>query len=125
MWVSREYRASSAAAYCLGYQGDEQVFSKRIVFPLSDSYFAMTDLFYLHRGYFSRAVSDGAKDPLEGPYGRSVLEAYRSARSFIALMRNLYAQLKETSERLWFLWAHAFSCSVRFRLQEPVRDLGC
>ena len=34
-------------------------FLKGIVFPLSDSYFAMTDLFYLHRGYFARAVSDG------------------------------------------------------------------
>lgn len=28
-------------------------------------------------------------------------------------MRNLHTQLKEPSERIWFLWGHMFSCSVR------------
>ena len=29
-------------------------------------------------------------------------------------MRNLHTQLKEPSERIWFLWTHMFSCSVYY-----------
>jgi hypothetical protein len=70
------------------------------------------DLLYLHRSFFARAVSDHPKDPLGSPYGTSVIAAYRSAGSLVALMRNLHAQLKEPSERMWFLWTHMFSCGV-------------
>ncbi|KII85775.1 hypothetical protein PLICRDRAFT_56260 [Plicaturopsis crispa FD-325 SS-3] len=70
------------------------------------------NLLYLHRSFFARAVSDHPKDPLGSPYGTSVIAAYRSAGSLIALMRNLHAQLKEPSERMWFLWTHMFSCAI-------------
>lgn len=70
------------------------------------------DLLYLHRGFFARAISDHPKDPLGSPYGTSVIAAYRSAGSLVAMMRNLYTQLKEPSERIWFLWGHMFSCAV-------------
>ncbi|KAL0953455.1 hypothetical protein HGRIS_004688 [Hohenbuehelia grisea] len=70
------------------------------------------DLLYLHRSFFARAVSDHPKDPLGSPYGTSVIAAYRSAGSLVALMRNLHTQLKETSERIWFLWTHMFSCAI-------------
>ncbi len=70
------------------------------------------DLLYLHRSFFARAISDHPKDPLGSPYGTSVIAAYRSAGSLIALMRNLHTQLKEPSERIWFLWGHMFSCGV-------------
>ena len=57
-------------------------------------------------------MSDHPNDPLSSPYGASVIAAYRSAGSSVALMRNLHNQLKEPSERMWFLWAHMFSCAV-------------
>jgi len=71
------------------------------------------DLLYLHRSFFARAISDHPKDPLGSPYGTSVIAAYRSAGSLVALMRNLHTQLQEPSERIWFLWTHMFSCAVR------------
>jgi hypothetical protein len=66
----------------------------------------------MHRGFFARALSDHPKDPLGSPYGISVIAAYRSAGSLIALMRNLHSQLKEPLERMWFLWTQMFSCAV-------------
>jgi hypothetical protein len=72
----------------------------------------ITDLLYMHRGFFARALNDHPKDPLGSPYGTSVIAAYRSAGSLIALMRNLHSQLQEPMERMWFLWTHMFSCAV-------------
>lgn len=66
----------------------------------------------MHRGFFARAISDHAKDPLGSPYGSSFIAAYRSAGSLVALVRNIHSQLKELTERMWFLWTHLFSCSV-------------
>ncbi|TFK74894.1 hypothetical protein BDN72DRAFT_787970 [Pluteus cervinus] len=70
------------------------------------------NLLYLHRSFFARAINDHPKDPLGSPYGTSVIAAYRSAGSLVALMRNLHAQLKEPAERMWFLWTHMFSCAI-------------
>ena len=70
------------------------------------------DLLYMHRGFFARAISDQPKDPLGSPYGGSFIAAYRSAGSLVALVRNIHSQLKELTERMWFLWTHLFSCSV-------------
>ncbi|OAX41366.1 hypothetical protein K503DRAFT_712687 [Rhizopogon vinicolor AM-OR11-026] len=70
------------------------------------------NLLYLHRSFFARALTDHPKDPLGSPYGTSVIAAYRSAGSLVALMRNLHTQLKEPSERIWFLWGHMFSCAI-------------
>lgn len=75
----------------------------------------IADLLYLHRSFFARAISDHPKDPLGSPYGTSVIAAYRSAGSLVALMRNLHTQLQEPSERIWFLWTHMFSCAVRVK----------
>jgi hypothetical protein len=72
----------------------------------------LTDLLYMHRGFFARALNDHPQDPLGSPYGTSVIAAYRSAGSLIALMRNLHSQLQEPMERMWFLWTHMFSCAV-------------
>ncbi|PPQ65877.1 hypothetical protein CVT24_011208 [Panaeolus cyanescens] len=70
------------------------------------------NLLYLHRSFFARAISDHPKDPLGSPYGTSVIAAYRSAGSLVAMMRNLHSQLKDPSERIWFLWTHMFSCAI-------------
>jgi hypothetical protein len=80
---------------------------------VSDKFYVIADVLYLHRGYFTRAMTDHTRDPLGSPYGESVMAAHRSASIYIAMMRNLYTQLKEPSERLWFLWTHVFSCAVR------------
>ncbi|KAI6044218.1 fungal-specific transcription factor domain-containing protein [Pisolithus marmoratus] len=69
------------------------------------------NLLSLHRSFFARALTDHPKDPLGSPYGTSVIAAYRSAGSLVALMRNLHTQIKEPSERIWFLWTHMFSCA--------------
>jgi hypothetical protein len=66
----------------------------------------------MHRGFFARALSDHPKDPLGSQFGSSVIAAYRSAGALIALVRNLHSQLKDTAERMWFLWAHVFSSAV-------------
>lgn len=72
----------------------------------------VSDLLYMHRGFYARAISDHPKDPLGSPYGSSFIAAYRSAGSLVALVRNIHSQLKELTERMWFLWTHLFSCSV-------------
>ncbi|GBE86514.1 fungal-specific transcription factor domain-containing protein [Sparassis latifolia] len=69
-------------------------------------------LLYMHRGFFARAISDHPRDPLDSPYGSSFIAAYRSAGSLVALVRNIHSQLKELTERMWFLWTHLFSCSI-------------
>ncbi|PCH44398.1 hypothetical protein WOLCODRAFT_76356 [Wolfiporia cocos MD-104 SS10] len=69
-------------------------------------------LLYMHRGFFARAISDHPEDPLGSPYGSSFIAAYRSAGSLVALVRNIHSQLKELTERMWFLWTHLFSCSI-------------
>jgi hypothetical protein len=81
-------------------------------FLITETNYIHLDLLYLHRSFFARAVSDHPKDPLGSPYGTSVIAAYRSAGSLVALMRNLHSQLKEPSERMWFLWTHMFSCAI-------------
>ncbi|KAJ8522709.1 hypothetical protein ONZ45_g713 [Pleurotus djamor] len=83
------------------------ILQRHIVLAIRES-----NLLYLHRSFFARAVSDHPKDPLGSPYSTSVLAAYRSAGSLVALMRNLHSQLKEPSERMWFLWTHMFSCAI-------------
>jgi len=79
-------------------------------------FYGFTDLLYLHRSFFARAVNDHPADPLGSPYGTSVIAAYRSAGSLVAMMRNLHGQLGELSERIWFMWAHMFSCAVSCRV---------
>lgn len=70
------------------------------------------NLLYMHRSFFARALSEHPKDPLGSPYGASVIAAYRSAGSLVALMRNLHSQLTELTERIFFLWGHMFSCAI-------------
>ena len=90
----------------------------------------MIDLLYLHRSFFARAISDHPKDPLGSPYGTSVIAAYRSAGSLVALMRNLHSQLKEPSERIWCVamlpnikyWRADWSCQVPVDTHVLMRD---
>ncbi|KXN92406.1 hypothetical protein AN958_07024 [Leucoagaricus sp. SymC.cos] len=71
-----------------------------------------SSLLYLHRSFFARAIRDYPANPLRSPFGASVEAIFQSAQELVTLMPTLYAQYKEPCERLWFLWAHIFSCSV-------------
>ncbi|TFK91717.1 hypothetical protein K466DRAFT_541117 [Polyporus arcularius HHB13444] len=69
-------------------------------------------LFYLHRGFFAKALEDHPGDPLGSKYAPSVLAAYNSACSFVGLVRSLYSQHPGLTERMWFLFTHVFSCTI-------------
>ncbi|OBZ66409.1 putative zinc transporter cis4 [Grifola frondosa] len=69
-------------------------------------------LFYLHRGFFARAIEDHPEDPLGSKYAPSVLAAYNSACSFVGLIKSLYSQHPGLTERMWFLFTHVFSCTI-------------
>ncbi|RPD64305.1 hypothetical protein L226DRAFT_460396 [Lentinus tigrinus ALCF2SS1-7] len=89
------------------YESVPLILQRHLVLAIRES-----NLLYMHRGFFARAISDHPKDPLGSPYGGSFIAAYRSAGSLVALVRNIHSQLKELTERMWFLWTHLFSCSI-------------
>ncbi|KAI0065627.1 hypothetical protein BV25DRAFT_1714330 [Artomyces pyxidatus] len=69
-------------------------------------------LFYMHRGFFARAIEDSPEDPLGSKYAPSVLAAYNSAGSFVGLIKSLFSQQPALTERMWFLFTHVFSCAI-------------
>jgi hypothetical protein len=69
-------------------------------------------LFYLHRGFFARALEDSPIDPMGSKYAPSVLAAYSSACSFVSLIDSMFKQYPDLTERMWFLFTHVFSCSI-------------
>jgi hypothetical protein len=69
-------------------------------------------IFYLHRGFFARAIEDSPEDPLGSRYSQSVLAAYSSASTFVGLVKSLHSQHPKLTERHWFLFTHVFSCAV-------------
>ncbi|KAI0641862.1 fungal-specific transcription factor domain-containing protein [Trametes meyenii] len=69
-------------------------------------------LFYLHRGFFARALEESPGDPLGSKYAPSVLAAYNCACTFVGLIRSLYSQHPGLTVRMWFLFTHVFSCSI-------------
>ena len=71
-------------------------------------------LLYMHRGFFAKAMNDHPEDPLSGKYGQSVLHAHRSASSFVALVKSMWAQHRQLTERNWFVFTHVFSCAVSY-----------
>ncbi|EAU90340.1 hypothetical protein CC1G_09022 [Coprinopsis cinerea okayama7 len=69
-------------------------------------------LFYMHRGFFAQALEDNPNDPMGSKYAPSVLAAYRSAMTFVALIESLFKQHPQLTERMWFLFTHVFSCAI-------------
>ena len=82
-------------------------------------------LFYLHRGFFAKALEDHPGDPLGSKYAPSVLAAYNSACSFVGLVRSLYSQYPGLTERMWFLFTHVFSCAVRLNVSSCTLSADC
>ncbi|PSR73782.1 hypothetical protein PHLCEN_2v10352 [Hermanssonia centrifuga] len=85
----------------------ELVMQRHTVFAIRE----MT-IFYLHRGFFARAIEDSPEDPLGSKYAPSVLAAYTSACTFVGLVKSLHSQHPRLTERLWFLFTHVFSCAI-------------
>ncbi|VDC04953.1 unnamed protein product [Peniophora sp. CBMAI 1063] len=69
-------------------------------------------IFYMHRGFFARAIEDSTKDPISHKYSQSVLAATTSACTFVSLIESLFSQYPRITERMWFLFTHVFSCAV-------------
>ncbi|KAF5369213.1 hypothetical protein D9757_010030 [Collybiopsis confluens] len=69
-------------------------------------------LFYLHRGFFARALEDNPNDPMGSKYAPSVLAAYTSACTFVSLINSMFKQYPALTERMWFLFTHVFSCAI-------------
>ena len=84
-----------------------------------------TALFYMHRGFFARAIEDSPDDPLGSKYAPSVLAVYNGACSFVGLVRSLFSQQPALTERMWFLFTHVFSCAVRKPRRHSFRLLIC
>lgn len=80
----------------------------------------ITALFYMHRGFFAQALEDSSNDPMGSKYAPSVLAAYQSAMTFVALVESLFKQHPRLTERMWFLFTHVFSCAVRRAAWIPV-----
>jgi hypothetical protein len=74
--------------------------------------FVPIGVFYMHRGFFAKAMEERPDDLLSHKYSRSVVAVYNAACAFVGMMENLYSLEPKLSERLWFLFGHVFSCGV-------------
>ncbi|EKM81689.1 hypothetical protein AGABI1DRAFT_36639 [Agaricus bisporus var. burnettii JB137-S8] len=76
--------------------------------------FAMREMsrLYLHRGFFAKAITEHPENPLQSPYHDSIEAVFHCAQTFVERMWNLHSQAETICSRMWFLWAHVFSCSV-------------
>ncbi|XP_006461816.1 hypothetical protein AGABI2DRAFT_71198 [Agaricus bisporus var. bisporus H97] len=76
--------------------------------------FAMREMsrLYLHRVFFAKAIIEHPENPLQSPYRDSIEAVFHCAQTFVERMWNLHSQAETICSRLWFLWAHMFSCSV-------------
>lgn len=68
-----------------------------------------SNLLYLHRAYFVKAIRHPSKNPLGHKYSPSVLAAYRSARRLISSLRGVYAKHPQLTATIWFFWSAVFS----------------
>ncbi|KAH9914938.1 uncharacterized protein B0H18DRAFT_1087702 [Fomitopsis serialis] len=69
-------------------------------------------IFYMHRGFFATALQQAPDDPLGHKYASSVLAAYKSACSYVGLIKSMYSQYPKLVERMWFYLTHVFSCGI-------------
>ncbi|GLB35003.1 putative fungal specific transcription factor [Lyophyllum shimeji] len=69
-------------------------------------------LMFLHRGFFAQAMTENPLDPLQSPYGQSVLAAYSSACVVLEDTKSQYANKPLLCARIWRIWSLAFSATV-------------
>ncbi|KZP31694.1 hypothetical protein FIBSPDRAFT_775692 [Athelia psychrophila] len=73
-----------------------------------------SNLLYIHRSYFARAIHEEPLNPLKHKYAPSVMASYRSAHRMICGLRDLYAIHPETTNQQHYFWATLFSACVVF-----------
>ncbi|KAF9224847.1 hypothetical protein BS17DRAFT_779132 [Gyrodon lividus] len=69
-------------------------------------------LLYIHRCFFSEAVSNSPTNPMNSQYAPSFLAGYRSACELLCSLRVQFDLFPAQIARFWVLWTHAFSSSV-------------
>ena len=92
-----------------------------VVSPLSESCLSRLKSFqlcresaimYLHRGFFARAVFEGATDPLQSKFAHSVLSVVNSSRDLLRGFREVLDEHPHLLPRVFGWWGHAFSSAV-------------
>lgn len=69
-------------------------------------------LMFLHRGFFAQAMTENPLNPLQSPYGQSVLAAYSSACVVLEDTKSQYFNKPLLCARVWRIWSLAFSATV-------------
>ncbi|THU97620.1 hypothetical protein K435DRAFT_819108 [Dendrothele bispora CBS 962.96] len=69
-------------------------------------------LMYLHRAYFTQAMTDYPSNPLLSPYKKSVIAAYQSACFVLDDTRVQYTKKPMLCARVWRIWSFAFTAAV-------------
>ncbi|KAF8077997.1 hypothetical protein FPV67DRAFT_1557423 [Lyophyllum atratum] len=62
--------------------------------------------------FFAQAMTENPVDPLQSPYGQSVLAAYSSACVVLKDTRSQYFEKPLLCARIWRIWSLAFSATI-------------
>ncbi|KAK7461100.1 hypothetical protein VKT23_009029 [Stygiomarasmius scandens] len=76
------------------------------------SHYQALMLMYLHRAYFTQAMTEYPSNPLLSPYRKSVIAAYESACSVLDDTRVQFAKKPDLCARVWRIWSFAFTAAV-------------
>lgn len=74
--------------------------------------FSITVLLYLHRGFFTQAMTEHPSNPLLSPHRKSVVAAYQSACAVLGDTRTQFQKKPLLIGRVWRVWSFAFSAAV-------------
>lgn len=74
---------------------------------------SVTVLLYLHRGFFTQAMTEHPSNPLLSPHRKSVIAAYQSACAVLGDTKTQF-QKKPLIGRVWRVWSFAFSAAVGY-----------
>ncbi|KAH9934548.1 uncharacterized protein BXZ73DRAFT_45830, partial [Epithele typhae] len=87
-------------------------------------YYLHTSLLYIHRCFFAHALTDCPTDPMRSQHAPSFLAGYCSATTLLNTLREQFVLFPAAISRFPFLWAHAFSASVRIMLASVITRGG-
>ncbi|KAJ3716438.1 hypothetical protein C8R42DRAFT_678428 [Lentinula raphanica] len=76
------------------------------------SHYSHLMLLYLHRPFFTRAMTEHPSNPLLSPFGKSVITAYHAACTVLDDTRIQYEKKPRLVSRVWQIWSFAYSAAV-------------
>ncbi|KIK68330.1 hypothetical protein GYMLUDRAFT_214882 [Collybiopsis luxurians FD-317 M1] len=76
------------------------------------SHYQQLMLLYLHRGFFTQAMTEYPTNPLLSPYRKSVITAYQSACAVLDDTRTQFQKKPVLCARVWRIWSFAFAAAV-------------